>query len=76
MKKAIDNMKNGKAGGPSGITAEHFKYLNEEGIRWVTVFLNKIMEEEEIPAAWNNSSLVTIYKEKGNHMWSVKTTEE
>ena len=68
VKKAIENMKNGKAAGPSGITAEHFKYLHDKGIRWVTAFLNKIMKEEEIPTAWNKSRLVTIFKEKGDPM--------
>ena len=34
----------------------------------MAVLLNKIMEEEKIPTAWNVSTLVTIYKEKGDAM--------
>ena len=68
VKKAVENLKNGKAAGPTEITADHLKYLDTEGIRSVAALLNTIMEEEKIPSAWTKSNLVTIYKEKGDPM--------
>ena len=68
VRNAIESMKNGKAAGATGVTIEHLKYLDMEGTRWVAVLLNKIMEVEKIPTAWNESTLVTIYKEKWDAM--------
>ncbi|MBN3324175.1 CFDP2 protein, partial [Atractosteus spatula] len=66
--EAIKEMKVGKATGPSGIAAEHFKNLDEEGIQWLMRLLNNIAKEERIPEEWTKSSMVTIYKEKGDPM--------
>ena len=32
VKNAVESLKNGKAAGPTGITAEHFKWLDIEEI--------------------------------------------
>ena len=59
-------MKSGKAAGPSGISAEHLKYLNGEGIEWVKELLNRIVKEEKTPTEWTKTYIVIIYKEKGD----------
>ena len=61
-------MKSGKAAGPSGISAEHLKYLNDEGIEWVKELLNIIIKEEKIPTEWTKSYIIIIYKGKGDPM--------
>jgi hypothetical protein len=64
----IKDMKTNKAPGPSGITTEHFKNLDDAGIKWLTALLNMIWYEEKIPEDWTKSNLITIYKEKGDPM--------
>ena len=71
---AIKQMKSGKAAGPSGISAEHLKYLNDEGVEWVKELLNRIIKEEKIPTEWTKSYIVTIYKGKGDQC-SARTIE-
>ena len=64
VKKAVKEMKTGKASGPSGILADYFKYLDSDGLKWRTELLNKIFEAERIPKGWKRSYLVTIYTDK------------
>ena len=45
---AIKQIKSGKAAGPSSISAEHLKYLNNEGLEWAKELLNRIINEEKI----------------------------
>ena len=52
VNKTVNNLKCGKAGGTTEVTAELFKCLNYEGLKWVTVLLNKILKEEKIPQEW------------------------
>jgi hypothetical protein len=42
---AVGAMKNGKAGGPSGVVSEMLKASGSEGIRWMTTLFNKIISE-------------------------------
>ena len=46
IKNSVGSLKNGKAVGPTGITAEHFKWLGIERIGWLTMLMNKINGEE------------------------------
>ena len=48
VKNAVESLTNGKTAGPTGITAEHFKWLDIEGIEWLIMSMNKIMEEETV----------------------------
>ena len=68
VKNAVREMKTGKASGPSGISAEYFKYLDSDGLKCLTDLLNKIFETERIPKGWTRSYLVTIFKDKGDPM--------
>ena len=68
VKKAVKEMKTRKAPRPSGISADYFKYLDSDGLKWLTVLLNKIFEAERIPKGWTRSHLVTIYRDTGDPM--------
>ena len=62
VKIAVKSLKNGKT--------EHFKWLDSEGNEWLTMLMNKIMEEETIYAIderpnTQRSSLL-VYEEKRN----------
>ena len=45
VKVAIEQMKKGKAAGPSGVTAKMLQAAGEAGIRWVTEICNAILKE-------------------------------
>ncbi|XP_075976493.1 uncharacterized protein LOC142976811 [Anticarsia gemmatalis] len=66
VRKAVMSMKNGRAVGPDGIPSEVWKFLKEDGCKWLTLFFNKLLQEEIIPDEWCNSTLVPIYKNKGD----------
>ena len=68
VKKAIEKMKNNKASGPTGVVIEMIKALEEEGIEWVWELLRTCWEEEGKPTDWEESEMVTIYKQKGDSM--------
>ena len=59
-------MKDGKATGSDNIPVEVWKCLEEEGVEWLCWLFNKIYEKEKIPIVWRCSSVVPIYKEKGD----------
>ncbi|KAJ8717472.1 hypothetical protein PYW08_005871 [Mythimna loreyi] len=62
----VNGMKNGKAIGPDGIPVEVWKLLKVDGWMWLALFFNKLLREEAIPDEWCNSSLVPIFKNKGD----------
>ncbi|XP_047029965.1 uncharacterized protein LOC124637498 [Helicoverpa zea] len=66
VERALGSMKNGKALGPDDIPAEVWKVLKRNGCMWLTLFFNKLLHEEVIPQEWCSSSLVPIFKNKGD----------
>ena len=66
VRAAVNGMKNGKALGPDGIPVEVWKLLRMDGWTWLALFFNKLLLEEAIPDEWCNSSLVPIFKNKGD----------
>ena len=52
MRQAIKGMKMGKATGPTGVSAEQLKSLDDEGIEWFRDMLNTIIHEGEILEEW------------------------
>ena len=64
IKNAMESFKNGKAAGHTGITAEHFKWLDIEGIEWLTMLMNEIIEEETVLVSWTRNYMTMIYKDK------------
>ena len=68
VRSALKKMKNGKAVGPDNLPIEIWKCLGEEGLKFLCEMLNKICEEEHIAKAWRKSTLIPIYKNKGDIM--------
>ena len=66
VEKALKRMKLGKAGGPTELTSDMLLALGDEGVDWLTELLNKVWKEEEIPEDWKHSTLIRIFKGKGN----------
>ena len=59
-------MKTDKAFGPSEITLELFRAIGHPGIKRLKGLLNKLWLEEVIPEDWKRSTMIPIYKGKGN----------
>jgi Reverse transcriptase (RNA-dependent DNA polymerase) len=66
VNEALKRMGNGKAIGPDGIPIEVWKCVGEQGIRWLTKLFNEIMRSKKMPNEWRRSTLVPIYKNKGD----------
>ena len=64
----LRNMKNGKDTGPDNLHVDVWKSLGRTGVNCLKEALNKITDEEKIPAIWRKSILIPIYKNKGDIM--------
>ena|SRR6218665_2460578 len=61
-------MKNNKSPGPSGITAEMFKALEQDGIDWLHTILTGFMKKDRLPQDFKNIEKLASYKQKGDVM--------
>ncbi|KAH1202990.1 RNA-directed DNA polymerase from mobile element jockey [Glycine max] len=59
-------MSNGKAVRPDNIPIEVWKTLGDRGLEWLTKLFNEIMRSKRMPEEWRRSTLVPIYKNKGD----------
>lgn len=59
---ALNQTKNKKTPGPDGIPFEFFKSLPHEGIHFLQIFFNIILNQETPPKNWSNIFLSMIYK--------------
>jgi hypothetical protein len=66
VREAIRRMKEEKAAGPTGVVAEMFKAMGEDGVRRMTELCNEVVREGKIPEDWSRSWMVSIYKGKGD----------
>ena len=66
--EAIQAMKSGKSGGPTGVVAELLKAAGKKGVRMMVDLCNCIVAEEIMPKDWELSILKPIYKGKGDPM--------
>ena len=64
--EALKKMKSRKAVGPDGIPIEAWKCLDESGLEWLTNLFNKIWQTNKSPNEWRKSTLVPLYKNKGD----------
>ena len=63
---AMNQMKIGKASGPSGVTIEMFKAGGDKCLKsWTNIF-NDILFKDKLMVEWMLSSLVPIFKGKGD----------
>ena len=66
VEQAIKEMKSGKAGGPSEVVGEMINAAGKNGVDMMTKLCNQIIEEGRIPLDWEISTLVPVYKGKGD----------
>ncbi|KAH1256215.1 LINE-1 retrotransposable element ORF2 protein [Glycine max] len=66
VKEVLKRMSNGKAVGPDNIPIEVWKTLGDRGLEWLTELFNEIMRSKRMPEEWRRSTLVPIYKNKGD----------
>ena len=67
VREALKRMENGKSVGQDGIPIEVWKCLGEEGVTWLTKLFNEILWSKKMPDDWRKSTLVPIYKIKGDN---------
>mgnify|MGYP007071599789 CR=1 FL=1 len=68
VEKAIGKMKSGKAGGPTDLVGEIIRAAGQVGVKKMTEICNMVVDEEKIPKDWELSTLLPIYKGKGDPM--------
>ena len=66
VKKAISQVKAGKAPGPSGIVVEMIRAAGNMGTSMVRDLAVAIIRYGKVPADWEQSSIVCLYKVKGD----------
>ena len=66
VEEAIKVMKAEKAGGPSGVVGEMLKAGGKKVIKRLTELCNQVVREGAIPREWELSTLVPIFKGKGD----------
>ena len=72
VKKAISQMKAGKAPGPSGIVVEIWA-ASDMGASMIRDSAVAIIRDGKVPSDWEQSFIVCLYKGKGTH-WKGATT--
>ena len=68
VREALSKMKQGKAGGPTGVTVDMTKTSGEIRVEWITDLCNGVIREGKIPKHWQSSIIVPVYKGKGDTM--------
>ena len=63
---AMNRMKISKASGPSGIVIELFKAGGDKCLKSLTNIVNDILFKDKLPEEWMLSSLVPIFKGRGD----------
>ena len=63
---ALGKMKQGKAAGPSGITAEMLKATGPDGVEMLRHLGQHIFNGDAIPSDWEESTILNLYKGKGD----------
>ncbi|RUS73531.1 hypothetical protein EGW08_018716 [Elysia chlorotica] len=66
VKKAISQMKSGKAAGPSGIVVEMIKAAGDTGASMIHDLTDAIIRDGKVPSDWEQSFIVCLYKGKGD----------
>ena len=66
VKKAILQMKVGKAPGPSGIVVEFIRAASDMGASMICDLPAAIIRDGKVPSDWEESFIVCLYKGKGD----------
>ena len=70
VKKAISQMKAGKAPGPSGIMVEMIRAADDMGASMIRSLAVAIIRNGKVPSDWEQSFIVCLYKGKGDALES------
>ena len=73
VKKAISQMKAGKAPGPSGIVMEMIRAAGDMGASMIRDLAAAIIRNGKVPSDWEQSFIVRLYKGKGDAMEGATT---
>ena len=65
IRRALGNMKRGKATGPSGLSSDILREAGDIGVAELLKVCRKL-ETENVPVSWKDSTTVAIYKGKGD----------
>ncbi|MCF6774931.1 hypothetical protein L3H44_11105, partial [Corynebacterium sp. MC-12] len=66
VRRDISSMKRGKGIGPDEISVDFWKNMVKDGIEWLTRLFNAIMKTVRMPDEWRRSTMVPLYKNKGD----------
>ena len=66
IRKALGKMKQGKAGGPSGVNLEMLIAAGEEGLKKLRLLAELVFSSGEIPKDWEKNLILSLYKGKGD----------
>ena len=66
VKKAVSQMKAGKAPGPSGIMVEMIQAAGDRGASMICDLAAAIIHDGKVPSDWQQSFIVCLYKGKGD----------
>ena len=66
VKKAISQMKAGKAPGPSGIVVEMIRAAGDMGASMIRDLAVAIIHDGKVPSDWEQSFIACLYKGKGD----------
>ena len=66
VKKAVSQMKAGKAPGPSGIVVEMIRAAGDMGASKIRDLAVAIIRDGKVPSDWEQSFIVCLYKGKGD----------
>ena len=68
IKRAVDDMKFGKANGLDGLASEHFKYASEKLYVLLCICFNAMLLHSHVPTEFSNTILVPIIKDKKSNI--------
>ena len=63
---ALQSMKKGKALEPDNVPLEAWLSLDDLATGYVTALFNSLLAGEKMPSEWRKSTLIPIYKNKGD----------
>ena len=66
VKKAISQMKAGKAPDPSGIVVEMIRAVGDMGASMIRDLAAAIIRDGKVPSDWEQSFIICLYKGKGD----------
>ncbi|XP_060177831.1 uncharacterized protein LOC132607768 [Lycium barbarum] len=66
VERVMRKMSRGRTTGPDKIPVEFWKNVGRGGLEWLTRLLNVIFRTAEIPKKWRWSTMIPLYKNKGD----------